>query len=89
MVELYKLVSGTLTQITGSYVCIVLIFFSLLAETYDINFDHQLLARICSTTKRYNLFEHENVFQIIGIVLATERTIKSFTLIFLDFCLTL
>ena len=32
-----------------------------------------------------NLFEHEKVFQIIGIVLSTEQSIKSFT--FQGFCL--
>ena len=50
---------------------------------YDINFHHQVLARVCSA----NSFEHEKEFQIIGIVLATERSIKSFTFIFLGFCL--
>ena len=34
-----------------------------------------------------NLFADEKVFQIIGIVLATERSIKSFTFMFLGFCL--
>ena len=46
---------------------------------YDINFHHQVLARMCST----NSFEHEKIFQILG----TERNIKSFTFIFLGFCL--
>ena len=34
-----------------------------------------------------NLFKHLKVFQIIGIALATERSIKSVTFIFLGFCL--
>ena len=33
------------------------------------------------------LFGHEKVFQIISTVLATERSIKSFTFIFLGFYL--
>ena len=36
-----------------------------------------------------NLFEHEKVFQIIGIVLQTEQSIKSVAFIFLGFCLNL
>ena len=34
-----------------------------------------------------NLFEQEKVFQISGVILATEQSIKSFTFIFLGFCL--
>ena len=33
-----------------------------------------------------NLFEHEKVFQTIGIVLTTEQSIKSFTFISQAFC---
>ena len=33
------------------------------------------------------MFEHEKVFQIIGIVLPTEQSIKPFTFIFQRFCL--
>ena len=33
------------------------------------------------------LFEYEKVFQIIGIVLPTERSIKAFTSIAQSFCL--
>ena len=33
------------------------------------------------------MFEHEKVFKIIGFVLATEQSIKSYTLIFQDVCL--
>ena len=35
---------------------------------------------------RNNLFEHEKVFQIIGIVLLTEQSIKSVAFIFQGFC---
>ena len=35
---------------------------------------------------RNNLFEHENVFQIIGVVLPNEQSIKSFTFAFQGFC---
>ena len=42
---------------------------------YDINFYQQLL-------ERSSLFKHEKVFQIIGIVLTAEQSIKSFTYIF-------
>ena len=34
-----------------------------------------------------NLFKHEKVFHIIGIVLPYEQTIKSFRFIFQGFCL--
>ena len=34
-----------------------------------------------------NLFEHEKVFQTIGIALPTEQSIKFFTFIFEGFCL--
>ena len=34
-----------------------------------------------------NLLEHKKVFQIIGIVLRAEQSIKFFTFIFQDFCL--
>ena len=34
-----------------------------------------------------NLFEQEKVFQVSGVILATEQSIKSFTFIFLGFCL--
>ena len=34
-----------------------------------------------------NLFEQEKVFQISGVILATEQSIKSFTFIFLGFWL--
>ena len=66
----------------------------LLSKIYEINFHHQLL---CTSfhhqllSQAYvqgngnNFFEHENVFQTIGIVFATERSIKSFTFIFLGF----
>ena len=33
------------------------------------------------------LFEHEKLFQMIDFVLVTERSRKSFTFIFLGFCL--
>ena len=33
-----------------------------------------------------NLFEHELVFQIIGIVLPTDQSVKSFAFIFQGFC---
>ena len=45
------------------------------------------LAQVAVYITTNNLFERENVSQIIGIILATERSIKSFTFIFLDFCL--
>ena len=34
-----------------------------------------------------NLFKQEKVFQISGVILATEQSIKSFSFIFLGFCL--
>ena len=34
-----------------------------------------------------NLFKQEKVFQIIGVIVATEQSIKSFTFIFLTFYL--
>ena len=52
---------------------------------YEINFHQQLLARVFLMKR--GQFEHEKVFQIIGIVLATEQSIKSFPFIFLGFCL--
>ena len=33
------------------------------------------------------MFDHEKVFQIIGIVMATEQSKKSFIFIFQKFCL--
>ena len=33
------------------------------------------------------VFEQEKVFQISGVILATEQSIKSFSFIFLGFCL--
>ena len=52
---------------------------------YEFNFHHQLLARICLTKREK--FKHEKIVQIIFIVLATERSIKSFTFISLGFYL--
>ena len=51
---------------------------------YETNFYQQLEY---VQQRGNNLFEHEKVFQIIGIVLQTEESIKSFTSIFLGFCL--
>ena len=58
-----------------------------LAKMYEINFHHQPLGYVQRSGN--NLFEHEKVFQIIGIVLTTEteRSIKSFKFTFLGFCL--
>ena len=50
---------------------------------YDINFYQQLLARVCSTKRK----QFVKVFQISGVILATEQSIKSFSFIFLGFCL--
>ena len=36
---------------------------------------------------RNNIFENEKIFQIIGIVLVPEESVKSFTIIFQGFCL--
>ena len=49
-----------------------------------INFYQQLLER----ASWKNLFEHEKIFLIIGFVLATKQSIKSYTLIFQDVCLS-
>ena len=57
---------------------------SLLSKVYEINFHHQLLARVFSTKRK----RYEKVFQIARIVLATERSITSFTFIFLGLCLS-
>ena len=56
----------------------------LLAKMYEINFHHQLLARVSC---RNILLALEKVLQIIRIVLETEQSIKSITFIFLGFCL--
>ena len=53
---------------------------------YDINFYQQLLARVCST-KWKQFFKQEKVFQVSGVILATEQSIKSFSFIFLGFYL--
>ena len=53
---------------------------------YDISFHWQFLAGVCSIS-RNNLLGQEKVFQIGGVILATEQSIKSFTFIFLGFYL--
>ena len=52
---------------------------------HEFNFHHQLLVRICLTKREK--FKYEKIVQIIFVVLATERSIKSFTFISLGFCL--
>ena len=50
---------------------------------YDINFCQQLLAGVCSTKRK----QFAKVFQISIVILATEQNMKSFSFIFLGFCL--
>ena len=59
---------------------------NVLSKMYEITFYHQPLARYVQRSGN-NLFEREKVFQIIHIVLPTEQSIKSSTLIFQTFCL--
>ena len=59
----------------------------LIAKMYNIKFYQKLLQGFVRQSGN-NLFEHEKLFQIIGIVVATEQSIKSFTFIFQDLCLT-
>ena len=88
--------------ITGSCACIVLVLFSLERESGSEkrNIFLFLIAKICmilvyisSFQRGYvrrcgsNMFEQEKVFQISGVILAAEPSIKSFTFIFLGFCL--
>ena len=58
-------------------------FSFLISKMYDINFYQQLLAGVCSTKRK----QFVKVFQISGVILATEQSIKSFSFIFLGFCL--
>ena len=57
----------------------------LMANLNNFNFHQHLLARVC-LTKREQFGGHEKVFQIVGIVLGTEQSIKSFTFIFQSVC---
>ena len=53
---------------------------------YDINFYQQLLARVCST--KWKQFVLTRIYlQNKRVILATEQSIKSFSFIFLCFCL--
>ena len=61
------------------------IYSFLLSKMHEFNFHHQLLVRICLTKREK--FKYEKIVQIIFVVLATERSIKSFTFISLGFCL--
>ena len=53
---------------------------------YDINFISNFQRGFVRRNGN-NLFKHEKVFQISGVTLAIEQNIKSFSFIFLGFCL--
>ena len=100
--KLYKYVSGKLKHKLQAGVPVLCWYFLNLNEKTVVrkDFFSFLIAEICmilvfisSFSRGYvlrsgsNMFEQEKLFKISGVILAAEPSIKSFTFIFLGFCL--